>query len=156
MNGPDPASFVADADVLAADLLVGGPARDALDLARAHEWVTVVASEPLLEDAAAVIATTADPDLAEAWRERAADMVDTVSHPPGDHPGLASAVAGNAAHLLSHDAALVSPRSNVALQGRVDVSIRTPEAFVGLFDPASMYETVVGGEYPGPDADPRA
>ena len=156
MSGPDPASFVADADVLAADLLVGGPARDALDLARAHDWVTVVASDPLLADAAAVIATTADTDLAEAWRERAVDMVEPVSHPPGDHPGLASAFAGNAAHLLSHDAELVSPRSNVALQGRVDVSIRTPEAFVGLFDPASMYETVVGGAYPGPDADPRA
>ncbi len=156
MSDPDPASFVADADVLAADVLVGGPARAALDLVRAHEWITVVASDRLLEDAAAVIATTAEQDLAEAWRKRAADLVESVSHPAGDHPALASAVAGNAAHLLSHDPDFVSPASNVALQGRVDVSIRTPEAFVGLFDPVSMYETVIGGEYPGPDADPRA
>lgn len=156
MSDPDPACFVADADVWAADLLVGGPARAALDLARAHEWITVVASEQLLEDAAAVIESTADRDLAESWRERATALVHTVSHPAGDHPALASAVAGNAAHLLSHDPELVSPQSNVAFQGRVDLSIRTPEAFVNLFDPASMYETVEGGDYPGPDTDPRA
>lgn len=156
MSHPDPASFVADADVLAADLLLDGPARAALDLARAHDWITVIASEELLDDAAAVIATTADRDLATAWQEQATDLVELVSHSPGDHPGLASAVAGNAAHVLTYNPDLLSPGANVAFQGRVDVSIRSPDAFVGLFDPASMYETVVGGEYPGPDTDPRA
>lgn len=156
MSHPAPASFVADADVLAADLLLDGPARAALDLARAHDWITVIASEELLDHAAAVIATTADHDLAKAWQEQATELVELVSHPTGDHPGIASAVAANAAHLLSHDPDLVSPGANVAFQGRVNVSIRSPDAFVGLFDPASMYETVVGGDYPGPNTDPRA
>jgi hypothetical protein len=36
MTDADPTRVVADADVLAADLLVGGVARDALDHVRAH------------------------------------------------------------------------------------------------------------------------
>ncbi|MFB6354291.1 MAG: hypothetical protein ABEJ92_09415, partial [Halobacteriales archaeon] len=61
------ARVVADADVLAADLLCGGSAREALDLVRAHDWVTLVASEPLLDDAATVVADLADGDLADDW-----------------------------------------------------------------------------------------
>jgi hypothetical protein len=156
MSAESAARFVADADVLAADLLVGGAARDALDLARAHEWVTAIASAPLLDDAEAVIATTTEEELARDWRDRMEALVEPVDHPAGDHPGLASALAGDARHLLSFEETLVSPGANVALQGRVDVSIRTPDAFVSLFDPASMYEVVVGGEYPGPDRDPRS
>ena len=162
MTDPATARFVADADVLAADLLVGGPAREALDLARAHDWIEVLASDALLADAHAVIAETMDQsittegqDLAEAWLARIEDLVTTVSHPPGDHPALASAVAGDARHVLSLDETLLSPQTNASFQGRIDVSIRPPEAFVSLFDPASMYELAVGGTYPGPDRDPR-
>lgn len=150
-----PARFVADADVLAADLFVDGPARVAVDLARAHDWVTLVASRPLLSEAEYVIEALGDAQLAAAWRDRIDDLATLVSHPDGDHPGLASAVAGDARHLLTLESELASARSNVALQGRVDVSIRHPAAFVSLFDPESMYEVVVGGEYPGPDRDPR-
>lgn len=152
---PDPARFVADADVLAADLFVDGPAREAIDLARAHDWVTLVASESLLSDAEYTIETLGDADLALSWRDRIDDLATLVSHPEGDHPGLASAVAGDARHLLTLEDEFASVRSNVALQGRVAVSIRHPAAFVSLFDPASMYQVVVGGDYPGPDRDPR-
>lgn len=150
------ATVVADADVLAADVLVGGAARDALDLARAHEWVAVVASDPLLADAEYLLAELASEDLAAAWRDRIEELVTLVEHPPGDHPGLASALAGDARHLLTFDEGLSSARANVSLQGRVALSIRPPDAFVTLFDPESMYAVAVGGAYPGPDADPRA
>ncbi len=150
------ARFVADADVLAADVLVGGAAREALDLARAHDWVRLVASEPLLDDAEYLLVQLASDDLAAAWRDRIEDLAVLVDHPPGDHPGLASALAGDARHLLTFDDDLASARANVSMQGRVAISIRPPDAFVTLFDPGSMYEVAVGGEYPGPDRDPRA
>ncbi|WP_299264707.1 DUF7384 family protein [Halorientalis sp.] len=155
-DGPNPARFVADADVLAADLLVGGPARDALDIARAHDWVTLVASDALLEDATAVITDCADADLAADWRETVDDLREPVSHPAGDHPALAAAYNGDARHLLTFDENLQSAQTGATLQKYVDVSVREPRAFVTLFDPESLYEVVVGGEYPGPDRDPRA
>ena len=148
---PNPARFVADADVLAADLLVGGPARDALDLARAHEWVTLVASDPLLADAEAVVGACADADLAADWREQIDQLREPVAHPDGDHPGLASAYNGDAPHLLTFDADLQSAQAGATLRKHVDVSVRSPRAFVSLFDPESMYDVVVGGAYPGPD-----
>ncbi|MFB6143374.1 MAG: hypothetical protein ABEJ30_08560 [Halorientalis sp.] len=152
---PDPARFVADADVLAADLLVGGPARDALDLARAHSWVTLVASDPLLADAEAAIADCADPDLAADWRRKVESLRERVEHPAGDHPALASAHRGEAAHVLSFDEDLASVATGVALRPHLDVSVRHPQAFTALFEPADLYEVAVGGTYPGPDRDPR-
>ncbi|RLM83478.1 hypothetical protein D3D02_18005, partial [Halobellus sp. Atlit-38R] len=38
---PSPARVVADADALAADLLLGGAAREALDALRSHAWTTL-------------------------------------------------------------------------------------------------------------------
>ena len=152
---PDPASVVADADVLAADLLVGGPARDALDRVRQHDWMTLVATEPLLDDATAVVSELGDDALAADWRRRIEDLATVVDQPPGDHPALAAALHGGAAHLLSFDAALTGAAGNVALSARVRTSVRTPEAFVTVFDAASLYEAVEGGPYPGPDRDPR-
>lgn len=153
---PTPARFVADADVLAADLLVGGPAREAIDLARAHSWVTLVASDPLLANAEAVVATCADATLAADWREKIENLRDSVSHPEGDHPALASAYRGDAAHVLSFDDALTSVETGASLRAYADVSVREPRAFVSLFDPESMYELTEGGTFPGPDRDPRA
>ncbi len=155
MTDPDPARIVADADVLAADLLCGGPAREALDSVRAHSWVDLVASDPLLDDAEAVIAALADETLAADWRDRAASERVPVDHTAGDHPALASAYEGNAAHVLSLDQGVTSAGANLSLQSHVQVSLRTPAAFVTLFDPASLYEVTNGGEYPGPDRDPR-
>ncbi|WP_276254643.1 DUF7384 family protein [Halomontanus rarus] len=153
---PDPARVVADADVLAADLLVGGDAREALDHVRAHSWVELVASDALLADAEELVAELADPALAADHRERLeADRV-AVDHPDGDHPALASAYRGRAAHLLSYDDALRSAKAGLTLQPRISVSVRPPDAFARLFDPESLHEAVVGGEYPGPDRDPRA
>lgn len=150
------ARVVADADVLAADLLCGGVAREALDLIRAHEWVILVASDPLLNDAEAVVATLTDGDLAADWREAVNDLAELVSHPAGDHPALACAYRGDARHILAFDEHLRGARTGATIRGRVETSVKHPRAFVRLFDPASMYEVVVGGVYPGPDRDPRA
>ncbi|WP_248516061.1 DUF7384 family protein [Salinarchaeum laminariae] len=152
---PDPACVAADADVLAADLLVGGAARDALDVIRSHSWIDLVASDPLLDDAEAVIARLADDDLAEDWRDRIEADSRSVAHPAGDHPGLASALHGDAAHLLSFDDNLTSAAAGVELQGRVSVSVRTPEAFLAVFDAESLYESLDEVAYDGPDRDPR-
>ncbi|ELZ34041.1 hypothetical protein C474_03750 [Halogeometricum pallidum JCM 14848] len=153
---PSPARVVADADVLAADLLVGGNAREALDRLREHSWTTLVASDPLLDDAQAVVADLADADLAADWRDRVAAWREPVEHPDGDHPALASAYRGGAMHVLSFDDRLTSARAAAELGTRFPVSVREPKAFASLFDAASLYEEVVGGEYEGPDRDPRA
>jgi len=147
----NPARIVADADVLAADLLAGGSAREAMDEVRSHSWVELVASDPLLDDAEAVIAEVADPDLAAAWREKIEELRVAVEHPEGDHPALASAYQGQAAHVLSYDENLRGAEASATLGSRLNVSVKTPEGFAALFDAESLYEAVQGGEYPGPD-----
>jgi len=147
----DPTRVVADADVLAADLLVGGPSREALDAVRAHSWVDLVASDPLLADAVAVIERLADETLAAAWRERIERERVAVDQPAGDHPGLASASRGNAAHLLTFDETLTSARTNLSVQPHVALSVRSPDAFARLFDPAALYEHSHDDPYSGPD-----
>ncbi|WP_049927602.1 DUF7384 family protein [Halopiger goleimassiliensis] len=153
---PNPARVVASPAVLAADLLAGGAAREALDHVRRHSWVELVASDALLERTETLVASLADPDLAAAHRERLEAERVAVEHPPEDHPALASAYRGRAAHLLSYDENLTSAQAGLSLQPRVPVSVRPPEAFARLFDPESLYEAVEGGSYPGPDRDPRA
>lgn len=152
---PAPARVVADADVLAADLLVGDEARDALDHVRRHSWVDLLASEPLLDDAAAVVAALADDALAADWRERIDAECRLVDHPAGDHPGLATAYRGEAAHLLTFDAGLSGARTNLSVQPYAALSIRSPDAFARLFDPKPLYESLFEDAYPGPDRDPR-
>lgn len=149
------ARIVADADVLAADLFVGGDARAAVDLARAHSWVTLVANEPLLSDAEAVIASLGDGSLASDWRATIEPLVELVGHAPGDHPAIAAAYHGGARHVLTFDDELLSADAAVAVRDRVETSLKHPSAFVDLFDPASMYPVVVGGTYPGPDRNYR-
>jgi len=153
---PDPARVVADADVLVADLLVGGPAREAIDHVRRHSWLDLAASDVLLDDAEAVIATLADAELAADWRDRIEAERVAVDHPPDDHPGLASAYQSEAAHLLSFDETLRSAATGLSLQPYQGLSVRTPDAFATVFDAESLYEATQGGEYPGPDRDPRA
>ena len=153
---PDPTLIAADADVLAADLLVGGAARAALDHVRRHSWVELVASDPLLADAAATIETLAGAELARDWRERAEQLRAHVEHPAGDHPGLASAYRGGAAHLLTFEESLTATSANLAVQPYTALSIRTPAAFDRLFDPEPLYEATHDGAYPGPDCDSRA
>ncbi|GAB7094125.1 hypothetical protein JCM30237_12770 [Halolamina litorea] len=153
---PSPARIVADSDVLAADLLVGGAARDCLDHVRAHSWLTLVASDPLLDDAEAVIERLADAHLAADWRERIEERREPVDQPEGDHPALASAYHGGAMHVLSFDERLTGAKGNTMVRDRFEVAVRTPEAFTALFDPAKLYPEVGDGEYPGPDRDPRA
>jgi len=156
MAGGDPTRIVADADVLAADLLVGGLAREALDHVRRHDWLTLLASDALLDDVRAVVASLAEPDLAADHRERLAAATERVDHPEGDHPGLATAYRGGAAHLLSYGEDLGSAATGLSIQPHADLSIRPPDAFARLFDPAALYEHAVGGVYDGPDRNPRA
>jgi hypothetical protein len=152
---PSPARVVADADVLAADLLVGGAAREGLDALRSHAWTTLLASDRLLDDAEAVIAALADPELAADWREAAGAWREPVGQPPGDHPALASAYRGGAMQVVSLDPSLTGPGAAAGLRERLPVSVREPRAFATVFDPAKLYPDAVGGEYPGPDRDPR-
>ena len=147
--------IVADADVLAADLLVGGPARAALDHIRSHSWLDLVASDALLTDATAVISDLADDELASAWRDRIGQERVAVDHPDGDHPALASAYRGEAGHVLTFDDSLASASTNRSLQPHMTVSIRPPDAFARLFDPESLYDSLYDEPYPGPDCDPR-
>jgi hypothetical protein len=151
----DPTRVVAGAGVLAADLLVGDGAREALDAVREHSWMTLVASDPLLADAAAVVASLADPDLAADWHSRLEREREPVDHPDDDHPGLASAYRGRAAHLLTDNEKLGSAAANLSVQPHLQVSIRTPRAFARVFDPAALYEATHEEAYPGPDRDPR-
>ncbi|WP_144906552.1 DUF7384 family protein [Halobellus captivus] len=151
-----PTRVVADADVLAADLLVDGDARRALDHLRKHSWTTLLASDALLSDAEAVITELADTHLASAWRERVSAWCESVDHPSGDHPALATAYRGGAMHVLSFDDRLLSARAGAELGSRLSVSAREPRAFAMLFDAESLYREVEAGTYPGPDRDPRA
>ncbi|MDZ5812888.1 hypothetical protein U4E84_16230 [Halorubrum sp. AD140] len=153
---PSPARVVADADVLAADLLVGGPSREALDALRAHSWTTLVASDALLDDAAAVIASLADTDLAADWRDAVEAWREPVAHPPGDHPALASAYRGAAMQVVSLDPSLTGARAAAGLRDRLPVSVREPRAFATVFSAEKLYPEAVGGAYPGPDRDPRS
>jgi len=156
MVGSEAARTVADADVLAADLLVGGVAREALGHVRRHSWVELVASEALLDDAEAVIAELGAGELASDWREQIAPLCRLVEHPDGDHPGLAAAYRGEAAHLLTFDEALASARTNQSVQPHMSLSIRSPASFARLFDAESLYESIHEQPYPGPDREPRA
>lgn len=149
------ARIVADADVLAADLLVDGPSRAAMDHIRSHSWLALVASPVLLDDAETLIASLASPSLARDWREKIAPLVERIEHPPDDHPALASAYHGNARHILSLDPGLGSARAGAAIRDRVETSVKHPRAFDTIFRPDAMYPEITGDPYPGPDRDPR-
>lgn len=155
-HSPDPTHVVADSDVLAADLLVGGSAREALDILRSHSWLDLIATEQLLNDAEAVIRSLSDPELASEWRSVVTEFVRIVEQPPGDHPALAAAYHGDAPHIISLDTGLTGVGARASLQARLDVSVRSPDAFVSVVDPAAIYELVFEDDYPGPDRDPRS
>lgn len=146
---------VADADVLAADILADGTAREALDDVRRHSWVHLVASDYLLAQAKQLIAEFGSSELAREWRETIEHMRRSVDHPPGDHPALASAYRGGARQLLTLDGELTGTGANLSLQSHMSISISTPDAFVTVFDPEPVYETRFEEPYPGPDNDPR-
>ncbi|WP_253738882.1 DUF7384 family protein [Halohasta salina] len=152
---PSPTRIVADADVLAADVCLDGEARGALEPVYRHSWTTLVASDPLIEDAAAVIESVADRSLAADWRDCIDDWREPVDQPAGDHPAVASAYRGGAMHLLSFDEELTASGTGVALHERFPVSIRQPDAFTLLFDPESLYASERTDAYPGPDRGPR-
>ena len=153
---PSPARVVADADVLAADLLVDGRARAALDVLRAHSWTTLVASDPLLADLETVVAALADSALARDWRAQVDRWRTPISHPAGDHPALSSAYRGGAMQVISFDPGLTGPRAAANLRDRLPVSVREPRAFETVFSPARLYPEVADGSYPGPDRNPRS
>ena len=151
---PSPTRVVADADVLAADLLVGGDARRALEAVWQHPWMTLVASDPLLATATRVVESLTT-DVAADWEALLSAWREPVSHPPGDHPALGSAYRGGAMQLLAFEGTLTTPKTAATLSQRFPVSIREPAAFCQLFDPESLYQTVSTEPYPGPARKPR-
>ncbi|MFO7834128.1 MAG: hypothetical protein R6V31_08765, partial [Halohasta sp.] len=121
-----------------------------------HSWTTLVASDRLVDDAAAVIESIADRSLAADWRDCLDDWREPVDQPAGDHPAVASAYRGGAMHLLSFDEGLTASGTGLALHERFPVSIRQPDAFALLFDPESLYAEHHDDTYSGPDREPRA
>ncbi len=156
MSDPDLTRVVADADVLIGDLFGDEAAREAMDLIRSHSWLTLVATWELLDDAETIIADLREEDLALGWRANVEELATVVEQSPGDHPAIAAAYHGNAAQILSFDEELQSARVGAKLKPRVETSIRSPEAFLTVFDPERLYPVVCEGAYPGPDRDPRA
>ena len=152
---PRPTRVVADADVLAADVCLGGDAGRALEPLYRHSWTTLVASDPLIADAEAVIESVADRSLAADWRELIDAWREPVGQPAGDHPALASAYRGGAMHILSFDEGLTASGTGLALHERFPVSVRQPDAFALLFDPENLYASEHTEAYPGPDREPR-
>lgn len=155
MAEPDPTRIVADVDVLAVDLLVGGDAREALDLIRAHSWLSLLLSEALLDEAVAIIGDVAGTDLARQWRERVTAEAEMIEEVGNGHPALELADAGEAATVLSLNPRLQSAAAGAAIRPQVATSVKSPDAFVRLLDPGSLYETVRDAPYPGTDRDPR-
>lgn len=156
MSDANPARIVADADVLAADLLVGGAARAALDEIRRHDWLTLVVSDELLAETRDIVAELADEGLAAAWHRKITAETHAVTHPPEDHPALAAAYRGDAAQLLSFDEQLTSAAANRSIQPHLALSVRTPDAFTTVFDPGALYESLHDDSYTGPDREPRS
>lgn len=143
--------IVADSDVLAADLLVGGASRTALDTVRSHSWLELIVTEPLLADAHALIRTLSNRTLADEWRTLIEELATIVEQPPDDHPALAAAYRGGAMHLVSLDDRMQSPAAGANLRDAMAISIRSPDAFVAVFDPETAYEATFDAPYPGPD-----
>lgn len=152
---PNPAGIVADADVLAADVLIDGPARRAMDLVRSHGWISLYYSEPVIEDTVAVLETIASATIASEWRTLITALGIPVEHPPDDHPAIGAALSADAANVLSYDESLLTAAAGTAIRTHGETSVKRPDAFVRLFDPERVYPVVVGGAYPGPDRDPR-
>lgn len=151
---PDPTRVVADADVLAADLLIGQDAREALDLLRDHSWLALIATSTILTDAEAVIAQLTDTALAEDWRARIEAEAEIVEPTLHGHPALVAAAASDAATVLSFHEQLQSVQAGASIRPHLATSVKSPHAFARLLDPASLYETLYDDAYPGPDRDP--
>jgi hypothetical protein len=156
---PMPTSIVVDSDVLVADFLCGSEsnARQAVEILWTHSWMTLFASDPLLTDAEAVIATVTTDQLAREWRSHMTDWCSIVTHPSADHPALSTAYRGGAMHILSFDDRLQSAQAGASLRGQFPVSVRDPAAYAAIFSPERLYSATVSetDTYPGPDRAPR-
>lgn len=137
-DAPDPTHVVPDVDVLAADLLVGGPSREAMELLRSHDVLTLVTSDALATATRRLIATLTDESLATDWERRFLSDATVVTPTIDGHPALAAAKAGNAATVLSLDATLQSAAAGVAIRPHVDTSVKAPAAFCRLLDAETL------------------
>lgn len=149
--------IVVDVDVLAADLLCGGLPRECIDIIRSHSWLELVVTEQLLEETQTVISRLTESSLADAWSRKMDDwdQVHIVDQPPDDYPALAAAYQGQVPHLVSMNERLQSIQAGMELQSRLTVSIRSPAAFVQVYDPGAIYGLIYEDEYEGPDQDAR-
>lgn len=135
---PDPTRIVADSDVLAADLLVGGSARKALDMIRTHEFLSLITTDTILLETQRIIEALADADLAEDWGSRARVEFTVIKPSGGGHPAFEAAATSNAATVLSLDERLQSMRAGVAIRDHVATSVKSPQAFVAMVDPKAL------------------
>lgn len=136
----DPSKVVLGADVLGAAAGDAGADRDAratLSMVEGHDGVTLVASDALLDAAVTVAAEHAGDPAAAALRDRVDATRLAVAHPSDDHPALASAYRAKAAHLVTRDPDLLGADA-AAVLGPLRVSVRTPEAFLQVFDPDAL------------------
>lgn len=141
MRETDPGRVVLAVDVLAAAVAGGSdpddPARRALDLVLGHDAVALVASDALLDDAAALVAERDGPIAARELRNRVEAECIAVSHPADDDPAVAAAYQSGAAHIVTRDSHLLGAEPAATLRP-LRVSVRTPDAFVRVFDPDAL------------------
>ena len=154
---PDPRCIVADVDVLVADLFIGKASREALDILRAHDWLTLIATDELITEATVIIEELSSAELASQWESRFRREAVVVEPVLQGNAALVAAAAGNAATVLSLDERLQSSAAGTAIRSHLATSVKSPHAFNRLLDPEQYYVATGGepGGYTGPDRDPR-
>ena len=125
---------VVDSEVLAEDAKGEKSAKVAMEIIRECQWIVLVASIPLLDEAQKMVEMELGMELAKKWRVSTESVCEIVDHPKRDHPALASAYMGNAQHIISRDQRLTSVKAGVAIRAKVETSVKKPEAFVNLFE----------------------
>ncbi|MFB6186889.1 MAG: hypothetical protein ABEI86_08495 [Halobacteriaceae archaeon] len=155
MTQPDKTTFVIDSDVLIADLLIDGKARQALDLLRSHSWITVSISPELITECTTVLAEFIDDAVVNAWEEKITTFGNCVTPTATGNRALACAKEADAAHVITYDQRLLGVKAGVNMKPYVETSVKTPDSFLSIFEPEQLYEAVYDSPYEGPDQDPR-
>lgn len=135
---PDPTRVVADTDVLAADLLVGGSAREAIDMIRTHDFLSLITTDTILLETHRIIETLTEKGLADDWLSRARRDFPVVEPDGSGQPAIEAAAASNAATVLSLEERLLSTQAGLTIRDHVATSVRSPRAFVAMVDPAAL------------------
>ncbi len=125
---------VVDSEVLAESAKGEKSAKMSMEIIRKCQWIVLVASTPLLDEAQKKVEMELGMELGKKWRVDTEDVCEIVDHPEGDHPALASAYVGNAQHIISRDENLTSAKAGVNIRTKIETSVKKPDAFVNLFE----------------------